>query len=309
MAIPRHRITYGILTCLVSTWILGGPLTALAAAGDAGPAAAVSESVSPGPAQDDESVIIMIEAGDTTTVVEGMENPITLPITQTFRTNRTDTNAVVQYRLTPVAETQDTGYTVDTAAAVSGGLVSFQAGGAGLNEESFAIIGDATGGIAFSSTTPGMYVFDLLVTSEDDAANGYRYDHGSYHLRYYVRDGGQVFFTAQNEDGDKVAEISFSHERRVNDGGPGQEDGGASDDGTNDGTTIQTNALEENGNLADGAANDAVNELTEDGSILSRLIERGSAGPLTGDASHMMLYAAIALIGAAGLVIWRRLRY
>lgn len=307
MAIPRHRITYGILTCLVSTWILGGPLTALAAAGDAGPAAAVSESVSSGPTLDDESVIIMIEAGDTTTVVEGMENPITLPITQTFRTNRTDTNAVVQYRLTPVAETQDTGYTVDTAAAVSGGLVSFQAGGAGLNEESFAITGDATGGIAFSSTTLGMYVFDLSVTSEDDAVNGYRYDHGTYHLRYYVRDGGEVFFTAQNEDGDKVSALSYEHTRWIEDGSGGGD--GGSNSGTESGTTIQTSALEESGNLTNGVMNDVANELTEDGSILTQMIERGSAGPLTGDASHMMLYAAVMLMGIAGLVIWRKFRY
>lgn len=292
----------------MSASLLGAPLSAYAA--EWGTAATVSETTlqAVDAAADEETVIVLIESG-ADTAPEGTLSAITLPVSQAFRTNQGDTNTAVQYRLTPVEELQDAGYSVDTPAAVSGGLVSFQADGAGLNQESFTITGDASAGIALSAAAPGMYVFDLTVTSEDDAANAYRYDHNTYHLRFYVRDGGEAFLTAQNSAGDKVAALSYSHERWI--------DGGSRDGGQNGGGGTSTTPggdggqIVEPGSLTEDGSTTAqtVGEISEDGSILSQIIERGSAGPLTGDMSHMMLYGAVMLMGIAGLVIWRKFHY
>lgn len=190
------------------------------------------------------------------------------------------------------------------------------------------LTGNATGHIIYNWTNPGLYMFDLTVTTADRA--NYTYDHTSYRIRVYARNSIS-FVTVENlsitdatSDG-KVNEIVYHHTYTApNNNNPGGTDGG--DGGSNGGSSNGGGSTSTSGSGSATNTNNTetvitISESGDNGTILEDLIQYisewgnedngtgvAAAGnhrnAYTGDDSQMILYGSVSILAIITLAVW-----
>lgn len=258
----------------------------------------------------------------------GNSTGISLPFDQTWSGGG---SRRATYSLTPLGPTvADPGKDLNTASDVAAGKISWTVDGSSeQNPATFSLRGETTSHISFTWTAPGLYLFDLAVTSPN--GNGNAYDRTVYRIRVYVRDVDQDYFVTAERNptnetgvgGDKVAEITFAHSYRApSDGGDGDNTPPPNNGGdttpvtpTTPTTPADTDAdpgvanIEESGNDG-GLIEDIIGQITEWGN--QNGTGRYDADPdangrrigTTGDDSRMLLYGGIALVAAGIIILW-----
>lgn len=218
---------------------------------------------------------------------------LTLTVTQFWTRNYDDIDMSATYELIPETTSHQEGYTSDTAAAVQAGLIQFQIGDGEVNDGAFTLTGDEVStDIVYHWTSPGLYVFRLQGTSE--YKEHYTYDGGYYLIRVYVRSDGDSFITAENEAGEKVAEITVDPQYYIEDNHHHHDDETPS--------PVRPVTPTQDETVTPITPDDVENPDAIDESDLDNNTNHQNA--YTGDASNMTLYGAVTAVAAIALIAW-----